>query len=37
MDNVENFENYKSEKKLVSVSTNQKKNDKIYKRFRGYC
>ena len=36
MDNVKNFEDYKSEKKLGSVSTNQK-NDKICKRFRGYC
>ena len=39
MDNVKNFEDYKSEKKLGSVSTNQKKkkNDKTCKRFRGYC
>ena len=35
MDNVKNFENYKSEKKLVSVSTNQKKMIRYAKGLEG--
>ena len=37
MDNVAKFEYYKSEKELGSVSKNQKKNEKICKRFKKYC
>ena len=37
MDNVEGFENYKDEKKSGSVSPNQKKNEKIRKKFKRYC
>ena len=37
MDNILKFEYYKSEKKLGSVSPNQKKNEKICKRFKRYC
>ena len=37
MDNFENFEDYKSEKELGSVSENQKKNENICKRFKIYC
>ena len=36
MDNVSKFEDYKSEKKEGSVSKNQKKNEKICKRYRRY-
>ena len=37
IDNFGNFEIYKSEKELGSVSKNQKKNEKICKRFKKYC
>ena len=37
LDSIANFENYKSEKQPGSVSPNQKKNDKICKRFKRYC
>ena len=37
MDNVIKFEYYKSEKEPGSVSSNQKKNEKICKRFKRYC
>ena len=37
MDNVVKFEYYKSEKEPGSVSPNQKKNEKICKRFKIYC
>ena len=37
VDNIVKFEYYKSEKKPGSVSTNQKKNEKICKRFKRYC
>ena len=37
MDNVLKFEYYKSEKEPGSVSTNQKKNEKICKKFKRYC
>ena len=37
MDNIVKFEYYKSEKKPGSVSINQKKNEKICKRFKRYC
>ena len=36
MDNVVKFEYYKSEKEPGSVSPNQKKNEKICKRFKIY-
>ena len=37
LDNIVKFEYYKSEKEPGSVSPNQKKNDKICKRFKRYC
>ena len=37
MDNVVKFEYYESEKEPGRVSPNQKKNEKIYKRFKTYC
>ena len=37
MANVVKFEYYKSEKEPGNVSTNQKKNEKICKRFKRYC
>ena len=37
IDNVKKFEYYKSKKKDGSVSINQKKNEKICKRFKRYC
>ena len=37
MDNVVKFEYYKSEKEPGGVSPNQKKNEKICKRFKIYC
>ena len=37
MDNIVKFEYYKSEKEPGSVSPNQKKNEKIRKRFKRYC
>ena len=37
MDNVVKCEYYKSEKDLGSVSPNQKKKEKICKRFKRYC
>ena len=37
MDNVTKFEYYKSKKEPGSVSTNQKKNEKICKKFKRYC
>ena len=37
MDSVVKFEYYKSEKEPGSVSPNQKKNEKICKRFKKYC
>ena len=37
MDNVVKFEYYKSKKESGSVSINQKKNEKICKRFERYC
>ena len=37
MDNIVKFEYFKSEKKKDSVSPNQKKNEKICKRFKRYC
>ena len=37
MDNVIKSEYYKSEKEPGSVYTNQKKNEKIFKRLKRYC
>ena len=37
IDNVKKFEYYKSKKKDGSVSINEKKNEKICKRFKRYC
>ena len=37
LDNIVKFEYYKSEKEPGSVSPNQKKNEKICKRFKKYC
>ena len=37
IDNILKFEYYKSEKEQGSVSINQKKNEKICKKFKGYC
>ena len=37
MDNIVKCEYYKSEKEPGSVSPNQKKNEKICKRFKRYC
>ena len=37
MDNVIKFEYYKSKKEPGSVSPNQKKNEKICKKFKRYC
>ena len=37
VDNIVKFEYYKSEKDPDSVSSNQKKNEKICKRFKRYC
>ena len=37
MNNVKGFEDYKAEKKPGSVSPNQKKNEKICKKFKRYC
>ena len=37
MNDVKKFEHYKSEKEPGSVSPNQKKNEKICKRFKRYC
>ena len=37
VNNIVKFEFYKSEKKPGSVSPNQKKNEKICKRFKKYC
>ena len=37
MDNIVKFEYYKSEKVPGSVSSNQKKNEKVCKRFKRYC
>ena len=37
LDSIEKFKPYKSEKEPGSVSPNQKKNDKICKRFKRYC
>ena len=37
LDSIEKFEYYKSEKEPGSVSPNQKKNEKICKRFKIYC
>ena len=37
MDDFTKFEYYKSEKEPGSVSPNQKKNDKICKKFKRYC
>ena len=37
MDNVIKFEYYKSEKEPGSVCKNQKKNEKICKKFKRYC
>ena len=37
MDNIVKFEYFKSEKKKDSVSPNQKKTEKICKRFKRYC
>ena len=37
MDNIVKFEYYKSEKEPGSVSINQKKNEKICKKFKRYC
>ena len=37
MDNVIKFEYYKSEEEPGSVSPNQKKNEKICKKFKRYC
>ena len=37
MDNVKKFEYYKSEKEPGSVSPNQKRNEKICKKFKRYC
>ena len=37
MDNIVKFEYFKSEKKKGSVSSNQKKNDKICKKLKKYC
>ena len=37
IDNIVKFEYFKSTKKEGSVSPNQKKNEKICKRFKRYC
>ena len=37
IDNIVKFEYYKSEKEQGSVSINQKKNEKICKKFKRYC
>ena len=37
MDNVIKFEYYKAEKERGSACPNQKKNEKICKRFKRYC
>ena len=37
MNNVKGFEDYKAEKEPGSVSPNQKKNEKICKKFKRYC
>ena len=37
MNDVKGFEDYKAEKKPGSVSINQKKNEKICKKFKRYC
>ena len=37
VDNIVKFEYYKSEKEPGSISLNQKKNEKICKRFKRYC
>ena len=37
MDNIVKFEYYKSEKVPGSVSSNQKKNERVCKRFKRYC
>ena len=37
VDNIVKFEYYKSEKEPGNVSPNQKKNEKICKRFKRYC
>ena len=37
LDSIAKFENYKSEKEPGSVSPNQKKKDKLCKRFKRYC
>ena len=37
IDNIVKFEYFKSTKKEGSISPNQKKNEKIYKRFKRYC
>ena len=37
MDNIVKFEYYKSEKEKGSISPNQKKYEKICKRFKRYC
>ena len=37
MNNFKRFEDYKAKKEPGSISPNQKKNDKICKRFKRYC
>ena len=37
MNDVKKFEDYKAEKEPGSVSSNQKKNEKICKKFKRYC
>ena len=37
MNNVKGFEDYKAEIEPGSVSPNQKKNEKICKKFKRYC
>ena len=37
MNDVKGFEDYKAEKQPGSVSINQKKNEKICKKFKRYC
>ena len=37
MNDVTGFEDYKAEKQPGSVSINQKKNEKICKKFKRYC
>ena len=37
MDNIVKFEYFKSTKKEVIISPNQKRNEKICKRFKRYC